>query len=152
MAGWQILTLLIVVRIHISQFFRNVAQWLEHWSYKPEAVGSSPTVPILPNAYLPNAYLKAWDRSQTGKAPVLQTGNCGFEPHRFHSDFLGVGQWLPTCLGSKPTQVRVLPPRLYVRVAQWKFRALVYETRGRRFESFHEHQIWLVSTTGSALG
>lgn len=53
-----------------------------------------------------------WGRSQTGKALVLQTRNCGFESHRLHSIFQGVGQRLPTCLGSKPTQVRILPPRL----------------------------------------
>ena len=121
-------------RLPVIGSYRNVAQRPEHWSYKPAVVGSIPTVPIFTNCLF-----ESRDRSQIGKAPVLQTGNCGFESHRFH--FLGVGQRLPTCLGSKPTQVRILSPRLFVRVAQRNLRALVYETRGRRFESFHEHQI-----------
>ena len=52
-------------------FFRSVAQRQQHRSYKPEVVGSIPTAPI-------------WGCSQTGKALVLQTRNCGFESRRLH--------------------------------------------------------------------
>ena len=42
-------------------------------------------------------------------------------------------------LGTRLRRFESCLPDFFVRVAQRKFRALVYDTRGRRFESFHEH-------------
>jgi hypothetical protein len=78
-------------------FFRSVAQRQQRPPYKRDVVGSIPTAPIS----------SFWGCSQIGKALVLQTRNCGFDSHQLH--FQDVGQWSPTCLGSKLTQVRILP-------------------------------------------
>src|SRR5690349_3346133 len=92
----------------------SVAQRQQRRSYKAEVVGSIPTAPISSFACL-----KTRDRSQIGKAPVLQTGNCGFDSHRFHL-ISGCGAaaahlpWEQADAGSNPATLIGRPDFLFV--------------------------------------
>lgn len=65
------------------------------------------------------SYQNLWGRSQIGKALVLQTSHCEFEPRRLHRYFSGCGAaaahlpWEQAYAGSNPAILT-----LFVRVAQ----------------------------------
>src|SRR5262245_24025327 len=78
-------------------FFRSVAQRQKRLSYKEDVVGSIPTAPIKSFGVVAKL-ARRWSCKPViaGSIPV-------------NSIFQDVGQRLPTCLGSKLTQVRILP-------------------------------------------